>query len=264
MKKIDKKEVVLASIKSLFGAVPFVGTGLNELIDFIPNLRQKRLNKFTEILTVYFQEIQEINIENINTENFSDIFQSIIFRVTKTQSEEKLHHFKNILINELVSPTKKINKVELYLDLISSLSEEEVLILSKYSVFNEVYVNNIREFYSIKNEYDSHKNNPTKELKHIGIEKTINSLSKAKEYIDRKKIHFENLDKYQTSEYYNISNRDFLFYKQSLFSKGLLVEQNQGLVFGGVEPFSKMLITEFGEEFILFIMRSKNTVANNV
>ena len=95
MKKIDKKEVVLASIKSLFGAVPFVGTGLNELIDFIPNLRQKRLNKFTEILTVYFQEIQEINIENINTENFSDIFQSIIFRVTKTQSEEKLNTRKN-------------------------------------------------------------------------------------------------------------------------------------------------------------------------
>lgn len=257
MKKIDNKDIVLAGIKSLFGAVPFVGTGLNELIDFIPNLRQKRLNRFTEILTVYFQEIQEINTENINTENFSDIFQSVIYRVTKTQSEEKLHHFKNILINELISPTAKINKVELYLDLISNLSEEEILILSKYSVFNNEYTNRLSEYYKIKNEYDGYKNNPSKELKHIAIGQKINSLSKAKDFIDKNKIYLDNLDKYKTPEYYNLTNRDFLFYKQSLFSKGLLVEQQHGLVFGGVEPFSKMLITEFGEEFIHFIKKSK-------
>src|SRR5690606_3919762 len=116
--------------KSIFGAVPFVGSLFDELFfEYNGRIKQKRLNHFIEILADNFTQESDIKIENIQTEDFNDLFESVLRRVVRTKSEWKLNKFKDILINELNSPTKQIELVELYLDLISDLSEEELTIL---------------------------------------------------------------------------------------------------------------------------------------
>ena len=108
MTKFDKKEIIVSTVKSLFGAIPFGGTALNELFfEYNGQLKQKRLNQFVEILAENFTEDSEINLDNIKTENFSDLFESVLRRVVQTKSELKLNRFKDILIKELNNPTKE-------------------------------------------------------------------------------------------------------------------------------------------------------------
>ncbi len=264
LKKIEKKDLLTIGLKSVLGNIPFAGSFFNEVVDFIPNIKQKRLNKFTELLIEYFEKNQKESFDNLKTENFADIFQSTLALVLKTQSERKIGYFKDILIKEIELPSSNIHRVEIYLNLISTLSEQEILILSEFRVFNKDYEIKQQNFYNVKNEYTRVRTTSDKTIKYIGRGKMVETFKEAKNYIEINEKYFENLNLIQNHKYHNLLKRDFLFYKQSLFSKGLLVEENQGLVFGGVEPFSKMLITEFGEDFINFIVQSEKTVGNTV
>src|SRR5690606_21477899 len=97
--KMDEKEILNSSIKSIFGAVPFVGSLFDELFfEYNGRIKQKRLNHFIEILADNFTQESDIKIENIQTEDFNDLFESVLRRVVRTKSEWKLNKFKDILI----------------------------------------------------------------------------------------------------------------------------------------------------------------------
>ena len=61
--------------------------------------------------------------------------------------------------------------------------------------------------------------------------------------------------KYRKADYYNLDERKFMFYKQRLFSKGLLIDNPSSRI--GSLPFQAMGISEFGKEFVQFIKKSK-------
>lgn len=128
--KIDKKELLVSTVKSVFGEVPLIGTALDEIIfEYSGRLKQKRLNRFVEIIAESITEESEVNLDNIQKENFIDLFESVLRRVVLTKSELKLNRFKDIIVNELTSPSQQIEVIELYLDLVSTLTEEEIAIL---------------------------------------------------------------------------------------------------------------------------------------
>lgn len=255
MKNIDKKEILVSTLKSIFGAVPFGGTALNELFfEYNGQLKQKRLNHFVEILSENFTEESGIKLENIKTEDFNDLFESILQRVVRTKSELKLQRFKNILIKQLISPSEHSELNDHYLELISTLTEEEITILHNHRHFTLEYEEKI-------NDMNRHKSNLgaiEKQLKNESLvigqskfqepfEQLTVTYNKSKEYID-------SLSKYKTAEYYKLSENVFMFYKQRLFSKSLLIDDRMKRVDN--LPFSHMGITEFGIEFIDFIKNS--------
>lgn len=252
MSKINKKEIIISTAKSIFGVIPYGGTLLDELFfEYNGRIKQKRLDHFIEILMENFTEDSHINIENIQTEDFNDLFESVLRRVVLTKSELKLQKFKDILINELNSPTKQIELVELYLDLISDLSEEEISILYYHKYFDLAYEDEIDKMNRLKDQLHSVKEKPKKET--IIIDQSLYSKEKIEleQKIEKFEKQFTNLRKYKTAEFYNLSNNKFMLFKQRLFSKGLLLDNKMSRI--GSEPFQNMGITEFGQEFIEFI-----------
>ncbi len=219
--KISKKEIGISTLKGLIGAIPYAGTALNEvLFEYRSRLKQNRVNKFIEELSKYFESIDEnsIDLKNIKSEQFSDLFESILLRVVNNRSETKLHYFKNILINQIKNKTN-INFDETFLDLITRLNEDQINILNTYK--------------KVKLNYISTNDN----LENIDV-----LQGGTKKVISEFRYH----------SYYNLEPATYLFYVQDLVSKSLLKDIGIGR-FTDVDPYEILEITHFGLEFLDFI-----------
>ncbi|HEY5588542.1 MAG TPA: hypothetical protein VIK86_06255, partial [Candidatus Paceibacterota bacterium] len=108
MEKIVIQEVGISIAKGVMGAIPFVGTALNEAIfDGRGRVKQERLNTFIAELTKYMTNINknQINYDYIKSDDFGDIFESIMKRVVYNKSLEKMHRFKTILVGNMINPS---------------------------------------------------------------------------------------------------------------------------------------------------------------
>ncbi|MFC0878982.1 hypothetical protein ACE01N_20475 [Saccharicrinis sp. FJH2] len=252
--KDTNKEIVISTAKSIFGVIPYGGALLDELFfEYNGRIKQNRLNHFIEILVEFFTEDANVKIENIKTENFNDLFESVLRRVVQTKSDLKLIRFKDILLKELENPTEQTELIDLYLDLITTLSEEELIILYHHREFDTKYDAERKNLDQLTAKLATVKKKMDQETI-IVIEskykKEFDSLSLEIKQIKTK--HTE-LDKYRKSDFYNIDNQKFGFYKQRLYSKGLLIDWGIGRI--DTDPFEMMSITQFGIEFIEFIKK---------
>ena len=163
---MDKKtkEIVTNTIESAykltFGQLPIVGPVLNELaFDYSSRLKQERLNTFVEKLKVYFESVDEDNVdkENVLTEDFHDLFEVILRKVSMTKSEEKIERFKSIVVGQLKSP-KEFESVERYVEITSKLSEKQMEILFSYYSNNKFRNTCDEKISSLKLELESAQN----------------------------------------------------------------------------------------------------------
>lgn len=252
---MNKKEMAVSTLKTIFGAIPYGGAVLDELFfEYNGRIKQNRLNRFVEILAENFTADSGINLENIKTEDFNDLFESVLRRVVQTQSELKLLRFKDILIKELNSPSENVELIDHYLDLISNLTEEEITILYNHRFFTNKYEEEIDEMNLLKDNLSSLEQQMKRET-------IIFNESKFKKPHDEVKLKYEtkrdfilSFSKYKKADFYKLSENKFMFYKQRLFSKGLLIDNPMNRI--GNMPFGHMGITEFGIEFIDFIKNS--------
>lgn len=135
----DKKMVIEttfeAIFKSTYGQIPLIGSVLAHLsFEYSSMLKQKRLNNFFEKLQHYMEGVSEseINLGNILTEDFHDIFEAILKSVSRTKSEEKLERFKNILIKQL-RKLEDYKDIEPFIEITDKLSETHIAILNFYN-----------------------------------------------------------------------------------------------------------------------------------
>ena len=255
MKKIDRKEIIISTAKSIFGIVPFGGAALDELFfEYNGRLKQNRLNRFVELLAENFTDESEIKIDNIKSEDFSDLFEAVLRRVVQTKSELKLVRFKDILIKELNSPSQHYELIDHYLDLISSLTEEEISILYNHRHFTIEYEEEINKLTLLRDNLSSLERQIQNEKGLLGESKFKKPHDTVKLKLDKKKIYIDSFAKFKQAEFYNLSEINFMFYKQRLFSKGLLIDNRMSRI--GSLPFGHMGITEFGLEFLNFIRKS--------
>ena len=126
----NHKESAISVAKIFLSTVPILGAYLNEeLFDLPGRIKQNRLNHFTELLTDYITNSNiTIDFSKIDKEDFADILESILTRVSKTKSEEKLKRFRDVLFHCLENNIWDIENTERFLDLISTITEYEVLI----------------------------------------------------------------------------------------------------------------------------------------
>ena len=75
-----KKEIAEATLKSIFGAVPYVGSFLNEIVfDYRSRVKQNRLNEFIDLLSEEFSKRShdEVDFKKMESDEFGDLFESI-------------------------------------------------------------------------------------------------------------------------------------------------------------------------------------------
>ncbi len=130
----ENKEQALQSVyKSIIGFIPGNHI-LNELLDYRANVQQNRLNKFSEFLKNSFEDVtgKSFDPEHLKSEHFIDVFETIVRKVASTGNEEKLKRYRNVLLRTMFEK----NDSEIffkYVDMIDSVSETQVLILSAMS-----------------------------------------------------------------------------------------------------------------------------------
>lgn len=255
---IDKKELPISLARSIFSAVPFVGQLLNEVVfEYRGRIKQERLNSFTQLLSDYFTNNLEIDLKNLETEDFSDLLESVLKRVVQTKSIEKQKRLRDILVNKIQNPFTEIDNSEIYLDLITNLSEVEINILHFHLVLVQNFDNVRNNISRLQNDLNINNNNlkeqgllTNSELENSHIE-ISDKIKEIEGKIQVEETTMESLQKCRESSFYGISEDKFLYYKQSLYSKGLMIDSGVGFI--AHRQFKYMSITEFGKGFIQFI-----------
>ncbi|QEC78961.1 hypothetical protein [Mucilaginibacter ginsenosidivorax] len=259
MTKFDGKEAGITVVRSLFSAVPFAGGALNEVFfDYRSRVKQNRINTFSELLSEFFLEHQEIDPESLKTEEFSDIFESVVRRVVMTKSKQKHERYRDVLIQHIYEPHKSAENAETYLDLISALDEMAIRILSEHARFSVDFAR--LEVECMKADSRSRQtqekidklkiSHPVDDTAIAALQPQLDGELKAADTI-RQQI--TDRQEFRKAEYFQISASEFLYYKQTLYAKGLLIDKGFG-TFGGSQPFTRMWTTDFGDQFIRFLL----------
>jgi len=260
-KKIILREVGISATKGAIGAIPFVGTALNEAIfESRGRIKQERVNKFIKMLQEFMDTVSEedIDFEHLKSDEFSDIFESILKRIVYTRSEEKLKRFRKVLVSEMQNPSDT-DFTETFLDMISRLEEVQIKILKDIRITTKNCGGLHERVFKLQNEIQAHKTQLKKELEHQknGF---ANSVSREQKNISEKNTLLKtNLNiladnqQFNNSKAYGIEFSQYSFYLQDLISKALLQER---LIprYGKEPPVTKIIeITTYGEEFLKYI-----------
>lgn len=211
------------------------------------------------MLTVFFTDNPDIDPETLKTEEFSDLFESVIRRVLQTKSKEKHIRFRDILVRQIRNPYEDIENAETYLDLINGLNEMALLILRNHLDFAMAYehIDPKRAKILARNATAQEKIN--KMPGNTDDERKEREAATAKLQNDQKKVETYNkkvlaLQGFRKAAHFQMPEADYLYYKQTLYAKGLLVDKGTGGGIGDIKPFQWMWITEFGRKFMELIM----------
>ncbi|OOQ56655.1 hypothetical protein [Mucilaginibacter pedocola] len=258
MKKYQSKEIGISVVKSLFSAVPWVGGLLNEgFFDYWGRVKQGRLNNFTQMLAEYFSENPDIQPETIRTEDFCDLFESVVRKVLQTKSKEKHLRFRSILIHQIHHPSADAGSVEICLELIASLDEVAISILKAHLEWHNAYYPIKAEQQKVLDDLEAQG----KELNELKINAAVNQMridELTKVYNENQEIkeaynqNILTLQTFREANYFQLTDAEYLYYKQSLYAKGLLIDKGMGTYSGKI--FYYMWLTEFGIRFLEFIV----------
>lgn len=128
------KAVVASGLRSLLGAVPWIGTLLTEVfIDFRTRVKQERLLSFAEHLA---QRLHDLGLVDdfgalIETEEFGDLVESAARRAAAAAQKAKRERFAELVVNR-VKGSPSSDYLELFLDFVAEFNEAEIHILVGY------------------------------------------------------------------------------------------------------------------------------------
>ena len=135
---LSKKTYVMKStesvVRSLLGAIPSIGTALNEAIfDLRARLKQERLEKFVGYLADSLQtlETDKIDVAYIHSPEFVDFLEDVLIRAAKVRAEEKRRKLAAVLAGRL-QHAEGTPFDDRFLDLLITLSDIQVRILAAH------------------------------------------------------------------------------------------------------------------------------------
>ena len=121
-------------IRGLVGAIPYVGTLLNEAIfEGRARLKQERLEKFVEYLADSLQtvEFDKIDVAYVHSAEFVDFLEDVLVRAAKVRAEEKRKKLAAVLAGRL-QHAEGTPFDDRFLDLLIALSDIQVRILAEH------------------------------------------------------------------------------------------------------------------------------------
>jgi len=204
-------------IRGLVGAIPYVGTALNEAIfDLRARLKQERLERFVAYLVENLQtlEADKIDAAYLQSEEFVDFLEDVLIRAARAKGEEKRRKLAAVLAGRLqhAEGTSFDDRFDdRFLDLLLSLSEAQVRILSEH-----LHATEGRE-------------QATQDAVNAGAE-------------------------FRQPAFYGLRDSEYRFLVQDLISKTLLYDG--GMNYLGAQVFQFLKITELGQAFVQFLEQS--------
>lgn len=256
--RIDEETIFHATFKSLVGLIPGFGGFLSEVYSYRSQVKQKRLNRFVEIVTQLLSEtggIIEDDIIELTSEDFGDLFESVIRRVVQNRSEEKSRRFAKILVGSLKTPINN-DYSETFLDLISGLSEKQLEVLAAHEKIGDHYELR-REIEKLRKMIPSLEQQVAKDFSYHSKGQANSyfsrkqELEQAKNELDNKRKIEKATEEIRNASFYKLIQSEYQFLIQDLYSKALLTDIGVGA--SDTRAFEIMAITEFGKEFLSFI-----------
>lgn len=262
---MDKEAALETGRKIVFNRLPILGDVFNELFDYGSRVKQNRLNTFTEYLESYFQNKGSVDFRNLTTEEVYDFFDSVFRKVVRTTSDAKLRIYRDILIQKIEHPEQTANFDEIFLDLVEQLSEIEIRILFNHLRYEREIGNEVQKHVDLLNiTYEKDRQRTAEyKLKQDGLPNRFEELEI--EHTEAKQAADEQQEKVNTvafliqMEYFNLSEAEYLYFKQTMASRGLVVDTDNERRGKGMysHPFWRVRLTHLGKRFIEFIMTSQ-------
>lgn len=136
-----KQEVVVGVIKGSVGAIPVVGSLLNEvLFDIRGRVKQDRFNQLVKEIEERLSKIEKSKVSErlIKSEEFGDIFEKIIKESTNKKLEENLKILAGIAV-ECMTEIEVLEHPLLFqiIDAVASLNLSELQILKHLIPYNK-------------------------------------------------------------------------------------------------------------------------------
>lgn len=131
--------------KMVLGFMPG-GHVVDEFLNFRGNLKQKRIIDFSESVKIALEEIsgKEMDSGCFTTEDFVDVFESLINKVQNTKSLYKIERFRNIMVQQIVDPIESHETLK-FVHILDQLQDVDLVILLKMKENDDIsYRSNFR------------------------------------------------------------------------------------------------------------------------
>jgi hypothetical protein len=133
--------------KGILGSIPYVGPIASEIVgSLIPNQRIDRIEKMLIELEHKIESVPEKSciIEKLKGIDKINIFEDVLLQVSRTIEEERINHLASVVKNSISRNDYNYDKYKKLLQLISEVSEIEVIILKYYSL--QIYGDEWKDF----------------------------------------------------------------------------------------------------------------------
>lgn len=261
---MDKKEIIDSVGKISLKLLGPLGSIMEEMMyGYGSRVRAKRLTNFFEKLKGYLETKSDTQfIEKLSNEDFYDVFESVIKKASKTRSEYKLNRLRDIVIKQIENPVPDIDKTEIFIELVDQTTEVELKIMMAY-----------QEYYALMGSYNFNLMAADNELSRLAEalkrEKILKDTGKANNYnwtsdrfhdmANRKLKTIKTIDELKKTldfKAFGIDSSTFVYYKQSLISKGLMYDNGVGK--NDYEPLFLLILTELSGEFMEYLKDAEN------
>lgn len=130
----NKTDYIVSVIKGAAGAVPFVGSAIQEMLtDFIPGQRADRIAKFLQEIGERVAKLEEIDLrKRLSNPERVEILQEGMIRASHAVSEERLQYLANLAGQGINDETIDFSKELHFSRMLSELTDVEVIILRFY------------------------------------------------------------------------------------------------------------------------------------
>jgi len=133
-KKEKSNKIVLNYIESFqrlaLGFMPG-GHVVDEFLNFRSNLKRDRILSFSNSLNEFLKDFKdhELGSENFTTEEFIDIFDSVISKVQMTNSNIKLEYFRNIILSQITDSSANEILSNKIIQTVDNLNDIQLILL---------------------------------------------------------------------------------------------------------------------------------------
>lgn len=127
-------DIAAMTAKSVFGAIPGVGSLLSELTSaIIPNQRFDRLIEYVKILNDKISQIPQDVLEIIkNDPYFIDLIEEGFIQASRAITKDRKEYIASILYTGICNDEKNFIESKYFLKLLSELNELEIITLTSY------------------------------------------------------------------------------------------------------------------------------------
>ncbi len=124
-------EHVVNAFKAALATVPFCGGIATLMTDYIPTMKQRRIDEFVERVADDLIALRDrVDDQALQTDEFAFIFEKCFRGVAENYQAEKLDAFRGILVNAAIGEDVAGDEQEYFLNLVNTLSALHLRILS--------------------------------------------------------------------------------------------------------------------------------------